>query len=169
MRIIEQFSGIKQFVKGIDHIAVAVNSLDDAITLYTTLFRFDVIEKRETKGEFSGMISATMVLGGVTFVFVQATSKQSNVSQYIKHYGTGIQHVALQVKNISAVYKTLKDNGVEFLSDIITGENLYQAFTIRDKNSGLMIELIERGDVSNNFSDDNVQKLFESMERLGVY
>lgn len=169
MRIIEQLSDVKRFVNVIDHIAVAVNSLDDAIDLYTTLFGFDVIEKRETKGEFSGMISATIALGGVTFVLVQGTSKKSNVSQYIKHYGTGIQHVALQVKNISAVYNKLKDSGVEFLSDIITGENLYQTFTIRDKNSGLMIEFIERGEVSNHFSDDNVQKLFKSMERLGVY
>ncbi len=156
-------------MKGIDHIAIAVKDLEAAVELYTTFFGFSVTERRTTEGQVSGMISACLERGGVKFVLVQGTNDKSNVCQFIKNYGPGIQHVAIETNNIHQIYDELKQKGVKFLTEIFTSPGLYQTFTYRDENSGLMIEIIERNDAPGNFSDKNVQLLFEARENENVY
>lgn len=160
---------IGEYVVSIDHVAIAVKNLDKAIKFYSQVLGFTVEERRATEGKFSGMISATMKLGGVIFVLVEGTCEESNVCQYIKNYGPGVQHLAVNVKNIKKVYKILKGGDLQFLSGIIHSSGLDQIFTMRDENSGMMLEIIERNNAPSDFSNDNINKLFESMEAEGAY
>jgi len=160
--------GLPERALAIDHVAIAVRSLPDAVEHFRDSFGFEVVEEREVAGEFSGMETAVLTAGGVKFVLVQGTSPASNVSQYIEHYGPGVQHVAIRVDRAGAVLGDLQERSCDLLTGIIHADGLDQIFTRRDPNSGMQVELISRSE-NEGFSDSNVRELFEAMEREHVF
>lgn len=153
----------------IDHIAIAVSDLDDAINMYQNIFGFRLLGTREISGTFSGMKSAEFDAGAFAIVLVQGTDHQSQVSKYIEKYGPGVQHIAIAVDDVEHVSTQLKNNGVKFATDIIRGRDLLQIFTEREENTGMMFEYIQRLECSNGFEAENIQKLFEQLESREAY
>lgn len=162
-------SVLEKYSTGIDHVAVAVTNLQKSIEFYQNCLGFKLTERRLVNGEYSGMDSATMESGNVRFVLVEATNEKSNVAQYIKNYGPGVQHVAISVNNIEAVVLDLKTRKFEFITDIIKAPGLKQIFSTRDPISGIMIEIIQRTEGQEGFNDVNVGELFKAMESKGIY
>ncbi len=152
----------------IDHLAIAVKDLPSAITLYENVFGFKLREQREIKGKFSGMKSAELDAGGFSIVLIQGTEPESQVTRYIKEFGSGVQHVAIRVDNLETVAKALADSGVKFATDIIKGDGLTQIFTKREENTGMMFEFIERRAVAG-FEEKNIQTLFNQLEESEAY
>lgn len=152
----------------IDHLAIAVCDLETAIAMLADKYGFELVEKRNVEGEFSGMYSATMRAGGVTLVLCQGDSSKSNVSKYIDNYGPGVQHIAIEVRDLNGVHEDIKLRGADLLTDVIHGSGLDQSFTRRDRNSGIQFEFISRS-TSSGFQDANVKELFKAMERENVF
>lgn len=152
----------------IDHVAVAVRDLEAAIDMLSSRFGFELVERRQVEGDFSGMVSATMQAGQAYFVLVQGLSPASNVSRYIEHYGPGVQHVAVSVRDQRGLHREFVRLGTDLLTGIIHAPGLDQSFTRRDPNTGLQLEFITRTG-NEGFDDDNVRELFEAMEREDVY
>jgi methylmalonyl-CoA epimerase len=153
----------------IDHIAIAVKNIDEALFLYQDIFGFSLLKRREIFGAFSGMKSAELDAGGFSIVLVQGTSAESQVSRYIEEYGSGVQHVAIEVDDVELLSATLKESGVEFATNIIRGEGLVQIFTQREENSGMMFEFIQRKNQTKEFEAGNIQKLFEQLEENNAF
>lgn len=161
-------TSLEENILGIDHIAVAVPDLDLAMTWAIEKLGGKIIEQRETEGRLSGMKSAVVKLGGSVMVFVQGLGKASQVSQFVDERGAGVQHVALQVADIGKAISDYEKLGFEFSTPRLDSPKLSQRFSLRDPATGLMIELIERRNYDG-FSDENVQKLFESLESNNLY
>lgn len=155
---------IEGLYKKIDHVAIAVHELEEAISFYRDVLGLELMERRETQGKKSGMISAVMSAGHFTIVLLQGSEPESQVSQYVSNYGPGVQHIAFEVDQIEPAVEILKNKGFEFATNIITGNALRQAFSKRDINSGMMIELIERNAEIAEFEDNNVNDLFSQLE-----
>jgi methylmalonyl-CoA epimerase len=153
---------------GIDHVAIAVKDLDEAIAYYRDVLGFEQRERRQISGRISGMDSAVMEAGGVKFVLVQGDSPESNVSRYIEAYGPGVQHVALEIPDAQEAIDDLRARGADLLTGIINGPGLDQIFTKREPNSGMQLEIIARAE-NEGFDPRNVQELFEAMERENVF
>jgi methylmalonyl-CoA epimerase len=153
----------------IDHIAIAVKNIDEALFLYQGIFGFSLLKRREVVGVFSGMKSAELDAGGFSIVLVQGTSPESQVSRYIEEYGPGVQHVAIEVNDVEMLSETLKESGVKFVTNVIRGEGLIQIFTQREGNSGMMIEFIQRVKNTKEFDAGNIQQLFEQLEANNAY
>ncbi|WP_394829368.1 VOC family protein [Pendulispora albinea] len=158
---------IGQHAVGVDHIAFAVPNLEAAIAWYVNVLGFTVEEKRETRGHHTSMLSAVLRAGPLTFVLTQGTTPASQVSEYIAHYGPGVTHVAIEVRNLLGVADDLRRAGVSFATDIIRSPGLLQIFTTRDPQSGLMLELVQRD--GGKFSDESVVQLFRQLEAQGLY
>lgn len=155
--------GMGTHARSIDHVAIAVRDLEEAIAWYRDVLGFELVERRETKGKVTAMVSAVMKAGDVTFVLLQGTSQESQVSRYVETYGPGIQHLAVEVDDLDQVVEKLEASGIEFDTSIIRGNGLKQIFTRREEVSGMMFEIIERvGETG--FSDQSVQQLFEELE-----
>lgn len=152
----------------IDHIAIAVQDLDQAIAFYCNTLGFQLLRRRLITGTQSGMISAEIAHNGIKFVLCQGTEAISQVSQLIAHYGCGVAHIALAVDDVETAAQTLRARGLGFDTSIIRSEGLTQIFSTRDRNSGLSFEFIERSG-EEGFSNDNVQQLFEQLEQSGAY
>lgn len=152
----------------IDHLAIAVENLEDAIKFYSETMKLPLIERRETLGKSTGMRSAVMSAGSFQIVLIEGTSPKSQVSRYVENYGPGVQHVAFEVQDIENTQRALADNGMEFSTSILVAPGLRQTFSKRDKVSGMMFELIERaGDEG--FQDSNVTQLFAELEQADFY
>lgn len=165
----DKSSALAWHSRRIDHVAIAVKDLEQAISFFQDKVGFDLVERRDVEGEWSGMKSAVMNAGAITFVLAEGTNPNSNVSQYIEKYGTGIQHIAIEVEDITSVMADLKQRGFQLISGIISSPGLKQIFSTRDSNSGIMLEVIERTEGMDGFTDDNVQELFKAMESQGIY
>jgi methylmalonyl-CoA/ethylmalonyl-CoA epimerase len=147
---------------GIDHIAIAVENLDEAVDWYVNGFGFRLEEKRTTTGLHTAMLSAVLTAGNIVVVLVQGTSERSQVSRFISRYGAGVQHIAFRVANIGQVISRLIYSGAAADTTLIEGEGIRQLFLRRDRGSGVRIELIERN--GGTFSDKTVGQLFKEFE-----
>lgn len=156
--------GMGAHARSIDHVAIAVRDLEEAIAWYRDILGFEVVERRETKGKVTAMVSAVMKAGEVTIVLLQGTTEESQVSRYVASYGPGVQHLAVEVDDLEQVVEKLEAAGIEFETPIIRGSGLTQIFTRREKVSGMMFEIIQRGGTGG-FSDQSVQQLFEELEK----
>ena len=113
------------------------------------------------------MVSAVLKAGPVTFVLLQGTSPDSQVSKFVEHYGAGVQHVAIGVENLPEMADDLKAAGMDFDTNVISSPGLRQIFSHRDPGSGMMFEFIER--MGGDFTDQSVQQLFEQLENKDAY
>jgi methylmalonyl-CoA epimerase len=152
----------------IDHIAIAVLDLEAAIAFYRDVLGFQLVRRLTTKGKRTGMLSAEMECNHIKFVLCQGTEPESQVSQLIAHHGPGVAHIALEVDDVHATVAELTGRGVRFDTSVIGGPDLQQAFSSRDKNSGMSFELIKRGSETG-FLQSNVQDLFDQLEKSGSY
>jgi methylmalonyl-CoA/ethylmalonyl-CoA epimerase len=153
---------------GIDHIALAVKDLEQAIKFFSTVLGFELRKRLEVKGNGTGMVSAQMEHNGLKFVLCQGTEPTSQVSRLIDNFGPGVAHIALAVDDVDATERQLRANGMNFDTNVIRGEGLTQVFSSRDPNSGMSFEFICRNGATG-FVDDNVQQLFEQLEKAGAY
>jgi methylmalonyl-CoA epimerase len=153
----------------IDHVAIAVKDLDEALFLYQDVFGFELLNRREVNGAFSGMKSAELDAGGFSIVLVQGTDPQSQVCRYIDEYGPGVQHIAVEVADVADLASALNKQGLRFATDLIKGNGLVQIFTQREGNSGMMFEFIQRKNNTEGFEAGNIQKLFDQLETSDAY
>ena len=158
---------LAKYVTSIDHVAIAVQDLEESIKFYTNVLGFELKERRRTEGKQTAMISAVLKAGPVTVVLLQGTTPESQVSRFVEHFGPGVQHLALGVENLPEMAGELEAAGMEFDTTVISSPGLRQIFSKRDTGSGQMFEFIER--MGGDFSDQSVQQLFEQLEKKNAF
>jgi 4-hydroxyphenylpyruvate dioxygenase-like putative hemolysin len=151
----------------IDHVAIAVRDLDEAIETYRRTLGFELVERRRIDGSASGMFLAEMRAGPIRFVLVQGDSERSNVTRYVDEFGPGVQHVAIAVDDLPPLLDELDGRGCALLTGVIESPGLQQAFTRREPNSGMQLEFVSRGG-EDGFTQNNIEDLFQAMERENV-
>ncbi|WEN15091.1 VOC family protein [Rhodanobacter sp. AS-Z3] len=152
----------------IDHIALAVRDLEEAVHLFGNILGFELKGRRQIRGATTGMISAEMEINGMRFVLCQGTEPQSQVSQLIENFGVGLAHVAFEVEDVEQTVEMLRNRGMGFDTNVIRGSGLTQSFTTRCHNTGMSFELIHR-EGEDGFLEGNVQALFDQLEQGNKY
>lgn len=152
----------------IDHIALAVADIEQAIALFQDVLGFELKRRLHVQGARTGMLSAEFEMNGIRFVICQGTEPESQVSQLVKNFGVGLAHVALEVDDVEHTVDTLKRKGLEFDTSVIRGPGLVQAFSSRCGNTGMSFEFINRNGTEG-FVDANIQDLFRQLEESGKY
>lgn len=127
----------------IDHIGIAVRSLEEARRTYEGLLGFTVTEVVEMPGR--GLRAAMVDAGGVTIELLEPVGDASVVARHIRKRGEGIHHIAYRVADIEAAMETLKSRGVEFITaEPETGAHGGRiAFLSPGSCHGVLIELRE--------------------------
>jgi methylmalonyl-CoA/ethylmalonyl-CoA epimerase len=148
----------------IDHIAVAVEDLEGAISYYTEALGFTLTRRLQIGNDSSGMIIAEVENNGLKFVLVQGTVPASPISQLVTNYGPGVAHVALSVSDVESTVSRLRAQGVRFDTAVIEGPGLKQVFTSRDGNSGMSFEFIQRT-TERGLLEENIQELFAQLSQ----
>ncbi len=158
---------LADLILDIDHISIAVESLDAAIQWYEMTLGFTLVERRVTSGEHSGMLSAVMRAGRAIVVLVQGTCPRSQISLLLDKSGPGVSHIAYAVADMDEAVMRITAAGGQFDTPILCGEGIRQIFLQRDPVTGVRIELIER--TGGSLSDKNIERLFRTLEEKGLY
>jgi methylmalonyl-CoA/ethylmalonyl-CoA epimerase len=99
----------------IDHLGIAVNSIEQARRLYEALGLMVLEDEEEDKGARSVMIP----VGESRVRLLQPLDKASDLGKFLAQHGEGLHHLALHVDDISGTFEEMKQAGVKLLSDEI--------------------------------------------------
>ncbi len=126
----------------IDHLGIAVRSLDDALQFYEQQLGFSV-SLRETVEQEKVKV-AMLPAGGPRIELLEATGPDSVIAKFIEKRGEGIHHVALKVTDLAATVQRLKSKGARLLNDPRPGAggHLY-VFVHPASTGGVLLELIQ--------------------------
>jgi methylmalonyl-CoA/ethylmalonyl-CoA epimerase len=98
-------------IKGIDHISIAVQSIEKTARLFEIYFGLTV-DHVETV-EKQGVKLATINVGDVKLELIEPLTRDSTVARFLMKRGEGIHHIAFKVKKIEKVLAELKGKGVK--------------------------------------------------------
>lgn len=108
----------------IDHVAIAVKSIQQARSFYEAL---GLTVLAEEEGE-EGVRSAMIPLGESRLRLLEPLDQGTDLGKFLDQHGEGLHHVALHVDDISGVFEEMKQGGVRLLSEEIeigTGGRLH--------------------------------------------
>jgi methylmalonyl-CoA/ethylmalonyl-CoA epimerase len=128
----------------IDHIGIAVRSLDETLATYKRLWKLepDHIER----GETDKVTEAMLPIGDAHLQLLEATEPESPVGKFIEKRGEGLHHIAIRVRDIEKALDELKRQGAELIDTEprIGGGGHRVAFVHPKTTHGILIELVER-------------------------
>jgi methylmalonyl-CoA/ethylmalonyl-CoA epimerase len=129
--------------KRIDHVAVAVEDLDEAVGLFTRLLGQEPYRLGESE-QFRVRV-AIFELGDVNLELLEGTDPGSPVASFIRKRGPGIHHICYEVEDLKATLERLGNEGFEILGsgDEIGVEGSPVAFVHPGSTGGVLTEFIE--------------------------
>ena len=132
-------------MRGIHHVAVAVEDLDEAIGTYERLFGA-TLEHRDTLAD-QGVEAAAVLIGGSRMELVAALGQETPVGKFLAKRGPGMHHVAYEVDEVAAELERLAAQGAELI-DAAPCRGLYGlqvAFVHPSSVHGVLTELVSSG------------------------
>jgi methylmalonyl-CoA/ethylmalonyl-CoA epimerase len=99
----------------IDHIGIAVSSLEDALAFYRDALGLGVEAPEEVPSQ---RVRAHFIPAGETAIeLLEATAGDSPIAKYIAARGPGLHHITLRVDDLAAALARLKARGVRLIDD----------------------------------------------------
>ena len=126
----------------IDHLGIAVVSLDAARTLYESL---GLKVAHEETIEHEQVRVAMIPMEGGRIELLEPTDQDSPVGRFLKKRGEGLHHVALHVADIAATLASLKSRGARLVNEQIqigAGGHLY-FFVHPSSAGGVLLEICQ--------------------------
>jgi methylmalonyl-CoA/ethylmalonyl-CoA epimerase len=131
--------------KGIHHLGVAVDDLDEALDTYRRLFGAEV-EHRDTVAE-QGVEAASVRVGDSRVELLASLGDETPVGKFLASRGPGMHHVAYEVSDLQRELEGLVEQGVELIDEEphhgLFG--LEVAFVHPDSVHGVLAELVASG------------------------
>jgi len=131
--------------KKINHIGIAVNSIEEAVKLYTDVLGLkvqdiEVVADQKVK-------TAIIPVGESKIELLESTDPEGVIAKYIEKRGEGLHHLALEVSNIKETLETLAKQGVVLIDEKPRNgvDNTSIAF-LHPKGTKVLLELVEPGE-----------------------
>jgi methylmalonyl-CoA/ethylmalonyl-CoA epimerase len=110
----QDHSSFGEFLR-VEHLGIAVHSLDAAEPLYTRLLGVPPY-KRETV-ESEGVVTSFYRVGPNKIELLQSLDSEGPIARFLSQRGEGLHHVAYAVMDIRASMARLRDQGFQLLSE----------------------------------------------------
>jgi len=127
----------------LDHVAIAVHDLDEAITRFGAQYGVTPIH-REVVVE-QGVEEAMLPIGGSFVQLLQPLDPETAVGRFLERRGEGLHHIAFAVPDIEAALDHLAKQGVRLVDESPRpgGGGARIAFVHPKELAGTLIELVE--------------------------
>ena len=99
--------------KRIDHVGVAVRSLEEASKKFEELLGLTVTDHQEVEDQ--QLIAALVPTMDVRFELMEPTSPDSVVGRFLERRGEGVHHICFEVDDIEAEIEDLKSREVQLI------------------------------------------------------
>lgn len=132
-------------LRGVHHVGVAVDDLDEAIATYERLFGARV-ELRDELGE-QGVEAASVLVGESRIELLAATRGDTPIGRFLAKRGPGMHHVAFETVDVADALRELAAEGAQ-LVDEVPRRGLYGlevAFVHPDAVHGVLTEVVSVG------------------------
>ncbi|MCL7747150.1 methylmalonyl-CoA epimerase [Halalkalibacter sp. MEB205] len=128
----------------IDHIGIAVRSIDQVLPFYMDHLQLQVLGVEEVASQ--GVKVAFIAIGQSKIELLEPLSSDSPISKFIEKRGEGIHHVALGVTDISERIEEIKKNGIKMIHDVpIDGAGGAKVAFMHPKSThGVLYEFCEK-------------------------
>ena len=126
----------------IDHLGIAVRSLDEALPFYTSHLALPVLSRETVEHE---KVNVAMLPAGESRIeLLEALDPESTIAKFIEKRGPGLHHVAMRVSDLNATLQRLEGAGVRLLGTPRRGAagHLY-VFVHPASAGGVLWELIQ--------------------------
>jgi len=130
-------------IKKIEHLGIAVNSLDEAIPLYERLLQTTCYKTESVSSE--GVNTAFFQIGEAKIELLEASNQNSPIAKFLSKRGEGFHHVAFEVDDIEEELARLQklDFILLHLSPKEGADNKRIAFMHPKSTMGMLIELCQ--------------------------
>jgi methylmalonyl-CoA/ethylmalonyl-CoA epimerase len=127
----------------IEHIAIAVKSLNESIPLYEKLLGTPCYKKEEVESE--EVNTAFFKTGESKIELLESRSKDGVINRFIEKKGEGMHHIAFAVDDITKEILRLKAAGFEFINEEPKrgADNKLICFLHPKTTNGVLIELCQ--------------------------
>ena len=129
-------------INRIEHVGIAVNSIDEAVKLYTEVLGLKVaametVEEQKVK-------TAVIPVGESKIELLESTDPEGAIAKFIGKRGEGMHHLALGVTDIEAALKQAREGGIPLIDEKPRHgiQNTKIAF-LHPKGTKILLELVE--------------------------
>jgi methylmalonyl-CoA/ethylmalonyl-CoA epimerase len=129
----------------INHLGVAVNSLDEALQFWRDGLGLELKEVEIV--EEQGVRVAMLPVGESRIELLEATGTETPVGKFLSKRGAGLHHLCVEVADIAAKLAELKARGVRLIDEQPrrgAGGSLV-AFVHPASTGGVLLELTQKG------------------------
>jgi methylmalonyl-CoA/ethylmalonyl-CoA epimerase len=131
-------------INKVDHIGIAVHSIEDALTFYRDILQLQLIGVEEVSTQ---QVKVAFLKAGETKIeLLEPMSDESAIAKFLLKKGEGIHHIALGVNDISARLEELKENGIPLIDEKVRSgaANSNIAFIHPSAGNSVLVELCEK-------------------------
>ncbi|UCC90474.1 MAG: methylmalonyl-CoA epimerase [Dehalococcoidia bacterium] len=129
-------------IKKISHIGIAVNSIEDALKLYTDALGLkvediEIVEAQKVR-------TAIIPVGESKIELLESTNPEGVIAKYIEKRGEGLHHLALEVSDIQQALDTLREKKIQLIDETPrSGVKGARIAFLHPKKTKVLIELVE--------------------------
>jgi methylmalonyl-CoA epimerase len=131
--------------RGIHHLGVAVEDLDEALATYARLFDARLEHRGAVPGQ--GVEAAAVLVGDGRVELLSALEEDTPVGRFLARRGPGMHHVAYEVEDVRTALAELAGEGAELI-DHEPRQGLFGlevAFVDPDSVHGVLAEVVSVG------------------------
>ncbi len=137
-----QIGEITQMAKKINHLAVVVEDIDEALKFWRDALGLPLEEVRDVEAEEVQV--AFLALGEAHIELVKPTTEDSGIAKYLAKRGAGVHHLCIEVDDIEATMGQLDAAGVELINETPRErDGTRYAFVHPKSTGGVLVELYE--------------------------
>ena len=126
----------------INHIGIAVSSIEEAVKLYTDVLGLKVKDIEIVADQ--KVRTAIIPVGESKIELLESTDPDGVIAKHIERRGEGVHHLALEVSNIQDALETLEKKGVLLIDkEPRTGVEDTRIAFLHPKGTKVLIELVE--------------------------
>lgn len=100
-------------ISHIEHIGIAVNSLDEAIPFYENMLGLKCYAVEEVKDQ--KVKTAFFMVGQTKIELLESTDPEGPIGKFIEKKGPGIHHLAYAVDDVNKSLSELEEKGVRLI------------------------------------------------------
>jgi methylmalonyl-CoA/ethylmalonyl-CoA epimerase len=130
-------------IKKINHVAIVVEDMDDALSFWKDSLGLNLKELRDVPVEKSKVAFMPVADGEIELVF--PTTVDSGIAKYLAKRGQGMHHICLEVDDIDGMLAQLKAKNVRLINEEprISADGRKYAFIHPESACGVLVELYQ--------------------------
>jgi|SRR5215813_2072654 len=128
----------------LDHIGIATHRLADSMAVWRDALGLEIDSTEEVIDQ--GVRIAMLPLGDTHIELLEPLSADSPVGKFLAKRGSGIHHLAVEVKDIRKTLSKLADQGIRLIDrePRVGAGGCLVAFIHPSSTNGVLLELVQR-------------------------